>query len=75
MSTLIAVYKFGSKATDELKSCTQALLAFYGVIALVLMFLLVLEAHFGMFDGLSAAQALLKATGMDLMPEEFVSIL
>jgi len=41
----------------------------------VFLLLLVLEAHFGMFDGLSAAQALLKAIGMDLIPDEFVGML
>lgn len=75
MPTLITVYKFGSTARDELKSCTQALLYFYGVIVVVLLLLLVLETHFGMFNGLSVTQALLKAAGMDLIPDDFVSTL
>ena len=53
----------------------QTLFIFYGAVAVILLFLFLLEAHFGMFDGLSILQAWLKATGMDTMPDQFVSIL
>jgi len=65
MPTSITIYKYGSKARDELAAGAQALVRFYGVMAVVLSLLCVLEAHYGMFEGLSAAQTLLKATGVD----------
>jgi hypothetical protein len=71
----IAVYKFGSKAMDELASGAQALLNFYSVIAVVLLLVLLLEAHFGMFDDLSISQAWLRATGTEVIPDQFVSLL
>jgi hypothetical protein len=75
MSLSFAVYKLRSKAGEELASCTKALFNFYGVIAAGLLVVFVLEMQFGMFEGLSTAQALLKATGMDLTPDSFVSML
>jgi hypothetical protein len=47
-----------------------ALFHFYGVIAIALLFLIVVETHLGMFTGLSGTEALLKATGMDLSLSE-----
>ena len=75
MPTSIIVYRFGSEARDELASCALALLNFYGGFAVALCLLLVIESHFGMFDGLSVAQTLLMVTGMDLVPAELVSTL
>jgi hypothetical protein len=75
MPTSIPVYKFGSKARDELASCTRALLDFYGLVGEIVLLLLVFETYFVMFDGLSAAQALLAVTGMAMTPGLFVSIM
>lgn len=56
-------------------NCIQALLSFYEVIAVVVSAFLVSETHLGLFDGLSVAQAVLKATSTDLMPAQFVGML
>ena len=63
--TTIVAYKYGSKANDELITGAKVLLDFYSLIAAVLPLILVFETHLGMFEGLSIAQAWLKATGMD----------
>lgn len=70
MPTTITIHKYGSRARDELATCAQALLLFYGVIAVVVSLLLVLEERCGMFEGLSAAQTLLKATGVAQIADE-----
>ena len=71
MHTSITALKFGIADRDELASDVVALLYFYGVIAVALSFLIAVEAHLGVFTGLSGADALLSATGMDLIPNEF----
>jgi hypothetical protein len=75
MPTSIATYTFGSKANDGHANCIQALSNFYEVTAVIVLALLVFETRLGLFDGLSIAQALLKATATDLMLDRFVGIL
>ena len=64
MPTSFPVYKFRSKTKDQLASNFQALLDFYGAIAVILLMLLMLEIYFGAFNGLSGPQAILKVTGI-----------
>ncbi len=66
----ITALKFGIAERDDLASHVLTLLYFYGVIAVALSFLVAIEAHLGMFTGLSDAEALLRVTGMDLITKE-----
>ena len=68
--TSITASKSGFATRDDLSDDLLALLYFYGVIAIALLFLIVAEAHLGMFTGLSGTEALLRATGMDLTLNE-----
>ena len=64
--TSITASKSGFAARDDLSEDVLALLYFYGVMAIALLFLIMAEAHVGMFTGLSGTEALLRATGMEL---------
>ena len=49
----------------DIQQTRKALLIFYGVSVLVVLLLISAEALFGMFDGLTVAEALLRETGSE----------
>jgi hypothetical protein len=59
-----------SNSDDGLASFCRVLLRFYGAIALMLLSFTAIEMQLGMYPGLTAAESLLKASGMDLFVHE-----
>jgi hypothetical protein len=53
--------------SDDSAKTGQALLMFYGCVALAALLLIALEVRFGTFDGLTVPESIVKATGTQLL--------
>ncbi len=75
MPTSLERFAYGSTTSDEhLDHDAQGLLHFYAAATVTVLLLLTLEAYLGMYAGLSRAEAIVHATGLDLIPNEFLGV-